>query len=59
MRAQVNLAAPGGGGKTAGIAQLVTQNTSAGFAVTAQGITTVPNTYTGVWLTGGPGSSPS
>jgi hypothetical protein len=52
VRAQVNLAAPGGGGKTAGIAQLVTQNTSAGFAVTAQGLTTVPKTYTGVWLTG-------
>lgn len=52
VRAQVNLAAPGGSKKTAGIAQLVTQNTSAGFAVTAQGITTVPQTYTGVWLTG-------
>ena len=51
VRAQVN-SLPRAAAETAGIAQLVTQNTSAGFAVTAQGLTTVPNTYTGVWLTG-------
>lgn len=47
-----NLKAAQAGSKAVGVAQLLEQGTTAGFVVAAKGVTTVPNTYHGVWLSG-------
>lgn len=52
-----NLKATQSGSKAVGVAQLLEQGTTAGFVVAAKGVTTVANTYHGVWLTG-PGVKP-
>lgn len=47
-----NLKPAQSGSKAVGVAQLLEQGTTAGFVVAAKGVTVVPNTYHGVWLSG-------
>jgi hypothetical protein len=54
---QANLTAPVAGSGALGVARLEVQGSSAGFDISAQGLSPQPNTYYGVWVSGAGGKT--